>query len=296
MATTVAQKEEDLIGGLVGALLDDGFAGYCCGPKTDPYAVIAVYEWRDHVDVVTMYRQGYAAAARIHTPGGVRVPDGQPNPIALNPPGTVKWAFVGPMDSTIWAMLDLPHPERPDAPAGEIPTPSVLRVPAENQRPMTIRVPDPDKVGARERRLAESGPPEPLSEQYFNDLLDYVDQESAIAFASHFVSGEDGEEECEFTWGNFPTLTGRTAITEFTQGFFSKISSVEHHLDKDGYHLWASDMYATTSGKVTFTKLDGSAVTIPFMTGAYFTPDGTKMRKYTVCLDPSPLVGVTLPA
>lgn len=295
MATTVAQQQEDSIGVLMEALRADGFTGYRCGSEHDPDALIAIYEWPEHVDVITIHREGNAAAARIPTPGGVRAPDGEPNPIVMKPPAKAVWAFVGPTDSTIWAMLDLPHPQRPDAPAAEILTPSVLRVPASKQRPMAIRVPDPDDVGARGRRLAaQATPPKPLSEEYFNDLLDRVDQENAIAFASHFVSDEEGE--CEFTWGNFPTLTGRTAITKFTQGFFAMISSVEHQLDRGGYHLWASDMYATTTGTVTFTRLDGTAVSVPFMTGAYFTPDGTKMRKYTVHLDPSPLVGVTAPA
>jgi hypothetical protein len=292
MTTAVERKQEDLIGGLVEALLSDGFTGYCCGPTDDPHAVIAVYEWPNHVDVITLHRKGHAAAARILTPGGVRAPQGEPNPIVLNPPATVTWGFEeGPIDSAVWAMLDLPHPKSLDAPAAEmISTPAALWVPRELQRPMRIRVPDPEKIDARAARLSQPGPPKILSEQWFNDLLGYVDSGSAIAFASNFAP-----DDCEFTWGNFPTLTGRTAITEFTQGFFSMVDSVSHQVDS--YHLWGEDLYATTTGKVTFTKLDGSStVTVPFATGSHFTPDGTKMTDYTVWLDPSPLVGVTVPA
>jgi hypothetical protein len=288
MATTVAQQQEDLFRGLVEALLADGFTGYCFGPKDDPDAMIAVYEWPNHVDMVTMHREGHAAAVRLANPGGVRVPDGEPNPLVLNPPGTVMWAWVGPMDMAIWQLLDLPHPQCPTAPAAEVAAPAALRVPRELQRPMRIRVPDSEKVGVRAARLSQPGPPKILSEQWFNDLLDYVDSGSAIAFASNFVN------QGEFTWGNFPRLTGRTAITEFTQGFFSQIESVEHHLTS--YHLWGEDLYATTTGTVTFTKLDGATVTVPFATGSYFTSDGTKMTKYQVYLDPSPLVGVTVPS
>jgi SnoaL-like domain len=284
MTTT---KQEDLIGGLVAALIDDGFTAYCCGPKEDPDAVIAVYEWPDHLDMVTMHREGHAVAARLANPGGVRVPS-EPNPLVLNPPDTVIWAWGGPMDMAIWQLLDLPSPDCPDAPVAEIQTPAALRVPREQQRPMLIRVPDPAKIGVRAARLSQPGPPRIPSPEYFNDLLEYVDRESAIGFASHFV--EDGI----FTWGNFPTLTGRTAITEFTQGFFSAVESVEHRLNS--YHLWGEDLYATTTGTVTFTKLNGTTVTVPFATGANFDPDGSKMTNYTVYLDPSPLVGVTTPA
>lgn len=291
MATTVAQEQEDLIGGLVEALLAEGFTGYCCGPKKDPHAMIAVYEWRDHVDMITMHREGHAVAVRLANPGGVRIPDGEPNPLVLNPPDTVEWAWGGPMDTAIWQLLDLPHPEHPDAPAAKIPTPEALRVPRESQRPLHIRVPDPARVDAHAARLRER-PPKILSPEYFNDLLEYVDRESAIAFASHFVPNG------KFTWGNFPTLTGRTAITEFTQGFFAKISAVEHDPDPKGYHLWGEDLYVATTGRVTFIKLDGSKVTVPYSTGSHFNPegDGTKMDDYTVYLDPSPLVGVTVPA
>lgn len=289
MSTAVDQKQEDLVGGLVVALLGDGFTGYCCGPKGDPNAVIAFYEWPEHLDVITMPRRGHAAAARlVKPPGGVPVPDGEPNPFVLNPPPTAIWAWVGPMDMAIWALLDLPHPECSDSLNAKVPTPKALWVPREQQRPMHIRVPDKEKMGVRATRLSQPGPPKIMSEQFFNDLLDEVDSKTAIGFASNFVEGGT------FTWGNFETLTGRAAITEFTQGFFSQIISVRHRLDV--YRLWREGLYATTNGRVTFTKLDGSVVTVPFSTGAHFTPDGTKMTAYQVYLDPSPLVGVTVPA
>lgn len=294
MTTTAARKQEDqkqkdLVGGLVAALLADGFTGYCCGSKDDPTAVIAFYEWPEHLDVITMPRKGHAAAARLVKPpaDGVRVvPDGDSNPLVLNPPRTAVWAWVGPMDMAIWALLELPHPECPDAPAEVVPTPAVLWVPREQQRPMHIRVPDQEKKGARAARLSRPRPPKVMSEQFFNDLLDEVDAERAIGFALNFT--EDGA----FTWGNFPTLIGRTAITEFTQSFFSQISSVKHQLD----NYWRQgDQHAMTNGRVTFTRLDGSEVTVSFATVSLFTPDGTLLADYQVYLDSSPLVGITVP-
>jgi hypothetical protein len=287
MATTVAQQE-DLIGGQVEALLADGFTGYCCGDKRDPWALICVYEWPEHLDVITMHRTGQAAAARLANPGGVRLSATEPHPLALNPPPRAEWGWQGDLQGAVWALLDLPHPESPRAPVADTATPPALWVPAERQRPMSIRVPQPDRVGARAVRLSQQ-PPTILSEKWFSKLLGYVDTRSAIGFASQFT--DDGT----FTWGNFETRVGRSAITEFVQGFFSLVREIEHDEDPEGYHLWGEDMYATTRGTVTFTRNDGSTETIPFIAYAYFTPNGLKMRKYAVCLDPSPLVGVTVP-
>ncbi|MGH3943679.1 MAG: nuclear transport factor 2 family protein [Pseudonocardiaceae bacterium] len=281
---TVAQHQEDLNRALFEALVADGFTSCCCGPKGDPTAVIVFYEWPDHLDMITVARTGPAAAARLVKPAGVGALDGDPNPLILNPPRTAMWAWVGPADMAIWALLDLPHPESPDVPVGEVPTPDALCVP--HARPMHIRVPTEGKKGARAARLSQPGPPKIMGEQFFNDLLDEVDSNNAIGFASHFT--EDGV----FTWGNFQPRVGRPEIAEFTQGFFAAIHCVRHRLDT--YWLVA-DQCAMTTGEVTFTPLSGTEVTVPFATVSHFTADGLKMTSYRVYLDPSPLVGVTQP-
>lgn len=289
IATTQVQKEGDWGCVLFEAVLADGFTGYCCGSKSDPTALIAFYEWPDHLDMITVPRgNGPAAVARLVKPAEVRdVRDG--DSLVLNPPATAIWAWVGPADMAISALLDLPHPESPDAPSSEVPTPVALRVPREQQRPMHIRVPDEGKVGARAARLGQPREPKVMGERFFNDLLDEVDSESAVGFASNFA--EDGR----FRWGNFPPVDGRTAITEFTQGFFSMVSAVRHQLDNYWPPREGDQPIAMTDGRVTFIRLDGSKVTVPFATRARFTLCGTLMTDYQVLLDPSPLVGVTIP-
>lgn len=280
--TSVAQQQEDLNTTLFEALIADGFTRCRCGPnKDDPTALIVFYEWPDHLDMITVPRDGPSAAARLVKPSGVAAVDNNPKPFVLNPPPTALWAWVGPVDQAIWALLELPHPDCPDAPAQEIPTPKALRVPREDQRPMVIRVPDKGKRSARAVRLSQPRPPRVMSEQFFNDLLDEVDRESAIGFALNFT--EDGV----FRWGNFEPVEGRTAITEFTQGFFSMVSAVRHQIDN--YWLVTGQL-AVTDGRVTFFPLDGEEVTVPFATRARFTLDGTLMTAYQVYLDPSPLL------
>jgi hypothetical protein len=282
---TTVEKQEDVLGGLFEALIGDGFTGYCCGPKDDPHAVIAVYEWPGRLDVIAMPRKGPAAAARLAKPA-VRVPAGEPNPLVLNPPTTALWAWVGPMDMVVWALLDLPHPECPNAPAAEIPTPAALSVPREQQRPMYIRVPDEEKASTRAARLSQPRPPKIMSKQFFNDLVDEVDSQSAIGFALNFT--EDGK----LTFGNFNTQVGRTAITKFTNDFFSWIRSVKHQVD-DYWRL--GEQLAMTSGSVTFASLNGGTVTMPYASVSHFTPDGTLLTHHRTYLDPSPVVGVTVP-
>jgi hypothetical protein len=94
---TVSQKKEDLVCGLFQALVNDGFTAYRCGPQDDPTALIAFYEWDDHIDVITV-------------------------PQVLEPPPTAVWTWVGDPEPAIWALLRLKHPDHPDAPAEQVPT------------------------------------------------------------------------------------------------------------------------------------------------------------------------------
>jgi hypothetical protein len=273
MSMVAAQNQEDLVGALFQALVNDGFTAHCCGPRDHPTAVICVYQWPGYLDVLTLRADGPAAAARLIKPAD-----------ALNPPDgddECVWAWVGEPDGAMWALLDLPHPDHADAPAEVIKTPAALRVPREEQRPTQIRCPDPGKAGARAARLSQKQEKTIMGEQFFNDLLDEVDAERATGFALNFT--QDGT----FQWGNFDPMVGRCAITQFTQSFFSKVTTVKHQLDK----YWrVGEQHAMTEGRVTFTKLDGKEVTVPFATVAKFTTDGTKMIHYQVYLDPSPLL------
>ncbi|HET9257563.1 MAG TPA: hypothetical protein VFO16_20510 [Pseudonocardiaceae bacterium] len=63
------------------------------------------------------------------------------------------WAYEGPPQCTLRALLRLPHPHHPDAPHDEYPAPRLLRISRAEQRPMTIRLPSPGRTEARARRL-----------------------------------------------------------------------------------------------------------------------------------------------
>ncbi|MGH3930165.1 MAG: hypothetical protein ACRDTF_09335 [Pseudonocardiaceae bacterium] len=69
-------------------------------------------------------------------------------------PEAVVWAYEGPPQWALLALLNLVHPHHPDAPTTEYPAPPSLRIPRAEQRPLTIRLPSPGQTSARTSRLA----------------------------------------------------------------------------------------------------------------------------------------------
>ncbi len=135
------------IEGLLLDVLADGFTLYCCGPKAAPTALVAAYHWPHYIDLLTIRDFTRITAARVPKRGDVDV----------FAPEVVVWAYEGAPQWTLRALLNLVHPQRPDAPHGEYPAPPSLHIRRAEQRPMTIRLPLPDRTEARARRLT----PEP---------------------------------------------------------------------------------------------------------------------------------------
>ncbi|MGH3932184.1 MAG: hypothetical protein ACRDTF_19655 [Pseudonocardiaceae bacterium] len=103
----------------------DGFVLYCCGPKTGPNALIASYEWKNCVDLVTIHSFDRITTARVPKRGKVDV----------FAPEAVVWAYEGPPQWALRALLNLVHPRHPDAPTLEYPAPPSLRIPTPSSTP-----------------------------------------------------------------------------------------------------------------------------------------------------------------
>jgi hypothetical protein len=127
----------------------NGFTLYCCGPKTAPNALVAAYHWDHHVDLLTIGDFTRVIAARVPTHG----------PVDIFAPQVVVWAYEGPPQQALRALLELVHPLHPAAPTVEYPAPASLAVPRAQQRPMTIRPPCPSRVRTRAQRLATAMTP-----------------------------------------------------------------------------------------------------------------------------------------
>lgn len=136
---------------LIVDVVADGFALYCCGPKTAPNALVACYEWAGSVDLLTVRDFDRVITARVPKHG---------RRVDIFDPGIVVWAYEGPPQHAVRALLHLVHPTHPDAPTADYPAPASLRVPRVQQRPMTIQLPPPSRAGVRAARLAAAMKPD----------------------------------------------------------------------------------------------------------------------------------------
>jgi hypothetical protein len=127
-------------------VVDDGFVVYCCGPKAAPSALVACYQWKKYVDLVTIRRVDRVTTARVVAPQHGRVD--------VFAPEAVVWAYEGPPQCALRALFDLVHPDHPAAPVSAYPAPPSLRISPAEQRPTTIRLPAPCQAGMRDFRLA----------------------------------------------------------------------------------------------------------------------------------------------
>jgi hypothetical protein len=127
-------------------VVSDGFVLYCCGPRTAPRALVASYQWENYVDLITIRRFDRIITARVPAP--------QHAQIDVFAPEDVVWAYEGPPQLALRALLDLLPPHHPHAPTSAYPAPPSLLIPRAEQRPMTIQVPPPRRTGNRSARLA----------------------------------------------------------------------------------------------------------------------------------------------
>jgi hypothetical protein len=265
-------QQESRIGDLSQELVDDGFTLYCCGSKDNPTALMASYEWDHHIDVITV-RENVAAAARLPR---------SDIEFYTNPPDFALWSYTGEPTKTIWELLKLPPPEHPDAPDGDFPTPPHLRVPRESQRPMAIRKPASGKAGARAERLRRGREGQDISRAFFGELFRQVDSKAAVAAAENF-----DPDVGTLHFANYPPMVGRAAIAEFVTLLFKMAAGVEHVI----YNFRElSGREAFTNGVVTFTRLGGSKLTVPFCTFSLFDDDLKLLTYHQVYVDASDLV------
>ena len=76
---------------------------------------------RHYVDLATIRCFDWITAARVPAPHRGR--------IDVFAPEVVVWAYEGPPQRALQALLDLVHPKHPDAPATACPAPPALRIP-----------------------------------------------------------------------------------------------------------------------------------------------------------------------
>ena len=104
-----------------------------------------------------------------------------------------------------------------------------------------------------------------------------IDGKDAVKFASFLSKG------CHFRFGNLPEVTGADNIQAFVGGFFESIDSLAHAIEES----WNVPDGLICHGQVTYTRKDGSSLTVPFAN--IFKLDSTGICEYLIFADTSEL-------
>ena len=86
-------------------------------------------------------------------------------------------------------------------------------------------------------------------------------------------------DDCEFRFGNGPAVAGHEAVGALVAGFLGAIGGTRHLLER----TWDGPGTAVAEGVVTYTRLDGSTLTLPFV-NVFELRDG-KVSRYRIYID-----------
>lgn len=104
-----------------------------------------------------------------------------------------------------------------------------------------------------------------------------IDRKDTEAFVGYLT------DDASFRFGSAPAVRGRAAIREAVDGFFSTIAASSHYIRQ----TLTSGTTQVCEGKVTYTRLDGTSVTLPFVD--VFEFDGDLIADYKIYIDIAPL-------
>jgi limonene-1,2-epoxide hydrolase len=104
--------------------------------------------------------------------------------------------------------------------------------------------------------------------------IDAMDTESFLGFI---------REDATFRFGSSPAVKGHAEIRAAVEGFFSSFAALKHDLQR----VVADGDAVVCEGEVTYTKHDGSTITLPFVN--VFEVDGGLISLYRVYIDIGPL-------
>lgn len=111
------------------------------------------------------------------------------------------------------------------------------------------------------------------------DLFEAIDKKDSNAFES-FLS-----RDCVFRFGNEPPVEGAQGTKAFVEWFFESIDSLSH----DILETWDTPAGKVCHGFVSYTRLNGSTLTVPFCN--IFKHDGVGITDYLIFADTSQLYG-----
>ncbi len=104
--------------------------------------------------------------------------------------------------------------------------------------------------------------------------IDAMDADTFVSFLT---------EDAQFRYGSNPPTVGRGAIRDGVAMFFTQFKKLRHSLTG----TWTHPDVVFMQGDVTYTRLDGSDVTVPFVNCLKMR--GDKVHEYLIYIDPSPM-------
>jgi ketosteroid isomerase-like protein len=113
--------------------------------------------------------------------------------------------------------------------------------------------------------------------RWIDELFAAIDRKDAVAFAGFLAP------DASFRFGNLPAVVGRDAIIAFVGGFFGAVQGVRHRLED----RWRVADATIVTGNVTYTRHDGSTLSVPFAN--VMKSQGGGIRDYIIFVDNSAL-------
>lgn len=114
-----------------------------------------------------------------------------------------------------------------------------------------------------------------------DQLTAAIDAKDTEAFLSYL------KQDAVFRFGSAPAVTGHEAIRAAVNGFFESIAGSQHKL----FNIIAQDRTLVCEGEVSYERLDGNAITLPF-TNVFEVDSGDLIDQYKIYIDIAPLYAV----
>ncbi|MEO8345458.1 MAG: nuclear transport factor 2 family protein [Betaproteobacteria bacterium] len=109
------------------------------------------------------------------------------------------------------------------------------------------------------------------------ELYQAIDSKDTRRFLSFLT------DDARFQYGNHTPAIGSVAIGTAVDGFFSSIRASHH----DILNNWEPQGHLISQGMVSYTRLDGGTVTLPFVN--VFAMRDKLVRDYMIYVDATPL-------
>ncbi len=95
------------------------------------------------------------------------------------------------------------------------------------------------------------------------------------------------EDDALFRFGSEKAVTGKDAVRKALECFFASIKGLRHEILETWFHTET----VVCQGQVTYTRIDDSDITIPFVN--IWRMRGDRIREYLIYVDVKPLYSDT---